>query len=148
MSYGLKKIPVELRRLAAAAIAAGVVTTGVLFSRDKHDVLEVAVHAAKQAFPEDRQQAEGWFTPTPYAKLSDDKAVLSDDKATDIASVAPLPRSRPSIPGFYYELVRVQGDGLEGEYVLLPRQCIPKVDMPEPCYLPERDRPNSPLRRE
>jgi hypothetical protein len=42
---------------------------------------------------------------------------------------------------FYYELVREQGDG-EGNYVLTERQCIPKVDMPEPCYMPERGRRN------
>jgi hypothetical protein len=72
---------------------------------------------------------------------------MSDDKVAEITNAIPLPRARPITPGFYYELVRAQGDG-EGEYVFVERQCIPKVDMPEPCYLPERSRKNFPLRRE
>jgi hypothetical protein len=39
-------------------------------------------------------------------------------------------------------------DDGEGDYVLDERRCIPKVDMPEPCYLPERGRRNFPIRRE
>jgi hypothetical protein len=137
-----KKVPVELRRLAVVGIVAGVVTTAVIYSRGEHVALEGTRHGSKQPFqqPKDRQQAEGWFTPTP-------RPDISDDKAAEIANAVPLPPSRPSTPGFYYELVRAQGDG-EGNYVLVERKCVPKVDMPEPCYLPERGRRNFPLRRE
>ena len=142
MIYALKKIPPELRRFAVLAVVAGMLTTAVIYSRDEHASSEGSESGSKQAFqqPKDRQQAEGWFTPTP-------RSAVSDDKVAEITNAIPLPRARPVTPGFYYELVRAQGDG-EGEYVLVERQCIPKVDMPEPCYLPERVRRNFPLRRE
>jgi hypothetical protein len=142
MIYALKKIPQELRRFAVLAVVAGMLTTAVFYSRDEHGRLEGIEGDSKQAFqqPQDRQRAEGWFTPMP-------RSAVSDDKVAEITNAIPLPRARPVTPSFYYELVRAQGDG-EGEYVLVERQCIPKVDMPEPCYLPERVRRNFPLRRE
>ena len=142
MIYALKKIPQELRRFAVLVVVAGMVTTAVIYSRDEHVTSEDIEGGSKQAFqqPKNRQQAEGWFTPTP-------RSVMSDDKVAEITNAIPLPRARPITPGFYYELVRAQGDG-EGDYVLVERRCIPKVDMPEPCYLPERVRRNLPLRRE
>jgi hypothetical protein len=102
------------------------------------------IGGSKQAFqqPKDRPQAEGWFTPTPRAPE------ISDGKGAEIANAFPLPRARPVTPGFYYELTRAQGDGEEGDYALTERQCIPRVDMPEPCYMPERGRQIFPLRRE
>jgi len=142
MIYVLKKIPQELRRFAVLVVVAGMVTTAVIYSRDQHVTSEDIEGGSQQAFqqPKNRQQAEGWFTPTP-------RSVISDDKVAEITNAIPLPRARPITPGFYYELVRAQGDG-EGDYVPVERRCIPKVDMPEPCYLPERVRRNFPLRRE
>jgi hypothetical protein len=142
MIYALKKIPQELRRFAVLGVVAAILATAIVYSRDEHVSSEGSESGSKQAFqqPKDRQQAEGWFIPTP-------RSVLSDDKVAEITNAIPLPRARPLIPGFYYELVRAQGDG-EGEYVLVERRCISKVDMPEPCYLPERVRRNFPLRRE
>jgi len=135
------EIPAEMSRLAVVGIIASVLTIAVSYSRDKNVAAEVT---PKQKFqqPKDREQAEGRFIPTPKV------AEVSEDKGGEIASAFPLPRPRPNTPGFYYELVRAQGDGEEGEYVLIERQCIPNVDMPEPCYLPERGRQNFPLRRE
>ena len=140
MIYALKRIPQELRRFAVLGIVAAMLTTAIIYSRDEHVTSEGI--GAKQAFkqPNDRQQADGWFTPTP-------RSVMSEYNVADVAGVIPLPRARPIAPGFYYELVRAQGDG-EGEYVFVERRCIPKVDMPKPCYLPERSRRNFPLRRE
>ena len=125
MIYALKKIPQELRRFAVLALVAGVLTTAVIYSRDEHFHSEGSESGSKQAFqqPKDRQQAEGWFTPTP-------RPVISDDKVAEITNAIPLPRARPITPGFYYELVRAQGDGEEGDYGLVERQCIPNVDMP------------------
>jgi hypothetical protein len=172
MIYGLKKVPEELRRLAVIGIIAGVVAIAVIYSRGERIAPEDVWLGAMQAFqqpkdrqqaegwfaptlpkdrqqaegwfaptlPKDRQQAEGWFTPTP-------RRGIAEIKAAEIENSITLPRSRPTRPGFYYELVRAQGDG-EGEYVLVERKCIPKVDMPEQCYLPERGRQNFPLRRE
>jgi hypothetical protein len=141
MIYVLKRVPEELRRLAVVAVVASIVTTAVIYSRAEHVASEDTQRGSKQAFqqPKDRPQAEGWFTPTPRPETS-------DDKSAEIANAIPLPRSRASTPGFYYELVREQGDG-EGNRVLVQRQCIPRVDMPEPCYMPERGRPNFPLAR-
>ena len=138
--YAVKKIPGELRRAAAAGIVGALLATAVIYSRNDAPT-EVAQHSSKQAFqqPKDRPQAEGWFNPTPRAPE------ISDDRGAEIANALPLPRARPVTPGFYYELVREQGDG-EGNRVLVERQCIPRVDMPEPCYMPERGRPNFPLR--
>ena len=143
MIYALKKIPQELRRFAVLAVVAGMLTTAVFYSRGEHGHLEGIEGGSKQAFqqPQDRQRAEGWFTPTP-------RSAVSDDKVAEITNAIPLPRARPITPGFYYELVRAQGDGDEGDYVLVERRCVPKVDMPEPCYLPERVRRNFPIRRE
>jgi hypothetical protein len=143
MMYALKKIPAELRRFAVVGVVGGIVATAVIYSRGEHPVLEDVWVDSKLAFqqPKERQQAEGWFTPTPRPRD------FADVKAAEIANTVTLPRARPSTPGFYYELVREQGDG-EGNYVLVERQCVPKVDMPEPCYLPERGRQNFPLRRE
>jgi len=159
MMYMLKKIPEELRRLAVIGIVAGIVATAVAYSGGQHVVaLEDAWLGSKQAFqqPKDRQQAAGWFTPTPRLDMANDTgptphivtpAQSGAFAAAEFGNTITLPRSRTSTPGSYYELVRVQGDG-EGDYVLVERKCIPKVDMPEPCYLPERGRRNFPLRRE
>ena len=138
------EIPAEMRRLAVVGIIASLLTTAVIYSRDENVATEVTPQGSKQKFqqPKDREQAEGWFVPTPKV------AAVSEDKGEELASAFPLPRPRPNTPGFYYELVRAQGDGEEGEYVLIERICIPKFDMPEPCYLPERERRNFPLRRE
>jgi hypothetical protein len=138
------EIPAEMCRLAVVGIIASLLTTGVIYSRDKKAATEVTLQGLKQKFqqPKDREQAEGWFNPTPKI------AEVPEDKGGEIANAFPLPRPRPNTPGFYYELVRAQGDGEEGEYVLIERKCVPKFNMPEPCYLPERGRRNFPLRRE
>jgi hypothetical protein len=143
MIYVLKKIPPELRRFAVLGVVAAMLATAIIYSRDEHVPSESLGDGSRQAFqqPNYRQQAEGWFIPTPRSEE------ISGDKVEDVADAIPLPRARPITPGFYYELVRAQGDG-EGEYVFVERRCIPKVDMPKPCYLPERSRRNFPLRRE
>ena len=137
------EIPVEMYRLAVVGVLATLLTGSVIFSRDE-SVASDAKHGLKQTFrqPKDREQAEGRFTPTPKVPKE------FEDKQAEIAIAFPLPRTRPITPGFYYELVRAQGDAAEGEYVLTERRCIPKVDMPQPCYQPERGRQNFPLRRE
>jgi hypothetical protein len=131
-----------LRRLGVVGIVAGIVATAVIYSRSEHVASDDAGQRAKQALqqPRDRQQADGWFTAAP-------RPDNADVNVAEVVDAIPLPRSRPSRPGFYYELLRAQGDG-EGNYVLIERKCIPKVDMPEPCYLPERGRRDFPLRRE
>ena len=94
MIYALKNIPQELRRFAVVAIVAGLLTTALIYSRD--DVSsEGSESGSKQAFqqPKDRQQAEGWFTPTP-------RSVAPDDKVAEITDAIPLPRARPITPGF------------------------------------------------
>ena len=65
MIYALKKVPVELRRLAMTGIVAGVVATAVVYSRGEHIAPEDAWPGSKLAFqqPKGRQQADGWFTP-------------------------------------------------------------------------------------
>jgi hypothetical protein len=133
------EIPAGMYRLAAVGTVASFIAIAVIYSRDGNVATEFT---SKQAFIQlkDREQAEGRFTPTPKVIESEDKLIA--------ANAFPLPRQRPVTPGFYYELVRSQGDGGEGEYVLVERECIPKVDMPQPCYLPERDRRNFPLRLE
>jgi hypothetical protein len=138
------EIQAEMYRLASVGTVAGLLMVAVIYSRDGIVSTEATQHGLKLAFqqPKDREQAEGRFIPTP--KLPE----ASEDKEMVIANAFPLPRRRPITPGFYYELVRAQGDGAEGEYVLTERRCIPKVDMPEPCYQPERGRQDFPLRRE
>jgi hypothetical protein len=138
------EIPAEMYRLALVGTVAGLLTIAVIYSRDGNVATEATQHGSKLAFqqPKDREQAQGRFIPTP--KFSE----VSETKGVEITNAFPLPRQRPTTPGFYYELLRAQGDGAEGEYVLTPRQCIPNVDMPEPCYQPERGRQDFPLRRE
>ena len=138
------EIPAEMCRLAVVAINASLLTTAVIYSREEKVATEVTPQGSRQKFQQskNREQAEGRFIPT--LKVAE----VSEDKGSEIASAFPLPRPRPDTPGFYYELVRVQGDGEEREYVLIERKCVPNLDMPEPCYLPERRRQNFPLRRE
>ena len=66
MIYALKKIPQELRRFAMLGVVAGMLTTAVTYSRDEHLPSEGIGNGSKQPFQQrkDRQQAEGWFTPT------------------------------------------------------------------------------------
>jgi hypothetical protein len=137
-------IPAAIYRLAVVGTVTCLVATAVIYSRNGIVAAEDVSRAPRQAFqqPKDREQEEGSFIPTP--KLAE----AADEQRLEIASSLPLPRRRPVTPGFYYELVRAQGDGAEGEYELTERRCIPKVDMPQPCYLPERGRENFPLRRE
>ena len=138
------EIPAEFYRLAVVGIIGSLVSTAVIYSRGENVAPEVTPQGSKQKFqqPKDRELAEAWFIPTP--KVPE----VLEDKGRVVANVFPLPQPRPITSGFYYELVRAQGDGEEGEYVLIERICIPKFDMPEPCYLPERERQNFPLRRE
>jgi hypothetical protein len=70
MNHSLKKIPQELRRFAVLGVVAGMLTTAVIYSRDQHVPSEGVGNGSKQAFqqPKDRQQAEGWFTPTPRSE--------------------------------------------------------------------------------
>jgi hypothetical protein len=138
------EIPAEMCRLALVGTIGSLLTFAVIYSRDRNVAAEVTPHGLKQAFqqPKDREQAAGRFIPTPKMPAE------SEDMGLDIANALPLPRRRPITPGFYYELVRAQGDGAEGEYVLTERRCIPNVDMPEPCYQPERGRQDFPIRRE
>lgn len=133
-----------MSRLAVVGILAGLLTAAVICSRDGNATAKVALHGSRQAFiqPKNRELAEAELFPT-------EKVVAeSTNEQLHVANVVPLPQPRPVTPGFYYELVRAQGDGDEGEYVLIERQCIPKSDMPEPCYLPERGREKFPLRSE
>jgi hypothetical protein len=136
------EIPAAICRLAVVAGVASIVAVAAVYSRDANTPM--ASLDSKQAFVQakDRVQAEGGFTPTVNV------AALSERQQLEIATAYPLPRPRPATPGYYYELARAQGDGEEGEYVLVERQCRPQIDMPEPCYLPERERRNFPLRRE
>ena len=66
MIYVLKKVPAELRRLAVTGIVAGVVAAAVIYSHGEHIAPEDVWLGSKLAFqqPKDRQQADGWFTPT------------------------------------------------------------------------------------
>jgi hypothetical protein len=164
MISAVKKVPAPFRRLAVVGVVAAIIATAVIHSRGEQATLEDAWLGSKLAFqqPNDRQQAQGWFTPTPRPDIAEAKAKaeewftptprprLAEIKAAEIENTItpPQPRPpRPSAPGSYFELVRAQGDG-EGNYVLVEKKCIPKVDMPEPCYLPEPGRRNFPLRRE
>jgi hypothetical protein len=130
--------PEELRRLGVVGISAGLLAVAVIYSREEH----VAAEEQQFQHAKEHQQAEGWFIPTPKV------VEVPVDKQESVASALPLPRPRPNTLEFYYELVRAQGDGEEGEYVLVRRKCSPNIDMPEPCYLPERERHKFPLRRE
>ena len=137
-------IPAAISRLAVVGVLASLLTTAVMYSRAGSVAAQADPHASRQAFvqPKNRQVAEATFIPTERV------AAVTDDKRLAVANVVPVARPRPVTPGYYYELVRAQGDGEDGEYVLVERQCVPKSDMPEPCYLPERGRQNFPLRSE
>ena len=148
MIYAFKnfhfKIPAEMYRLAVVGFFASILATAVIHSRAEKVASDNNSVESKQPFqqPKDRPQAEARFNPIP--KDPD----LSEDKGLEIANASPPPRRRLFEPGYYYELVRMQGDGVEGEYVLVERKCIPGVDMPQPCYLPKQGRRDFPMRRE
>jgi len=148
MSYAFKnfhfKIPAEIYRLAAVVFFAGLLATAVMHSRAEKVASDINPAESKQPFQQtkDLPQAEARFTPIP--KDPD----VSEDRGLEIAKASPPARRRLFEPGYYYELVRMQGDGVEGEYVLVERKCFPGVDMPQPCYLPKQGRRDFPIRRE
>jgi hypothetical protein len=148
MIYAFKsfhfKIPAAMYRLAVVGIFASVAATAVIHSRAEKVASDIDSSQPRQPFqqPKDLPQAEARFIPM----LKDPD--LSEGRALEIANVSPPPRRRLFTPGYYYELVRTQGDGAEGEYVLVERKCIPGVDMPQPCYLPKQGRRDFPMRRE
>jgi hypothetical protein len=138
------EIPAEIFRLGVVIISAGLLATAVVHSRADKVASDVTAIESRQPFtqPQDRVVAEARFTPIP--KDPD----ISEDKELEVANASPPPRPRPFDPGYYYELVRAQGDSVEGEYVLVERKCIPGVDMPQPCFLPKQGRKDFPMRRE
>jgi hypothetical protein len=145
------KPPGEIRRIAVVILIAALGTVALKYSRNQVTVAEDGPRSLKRALhqPMDQQQAEGWFTPTPrITEAPENSTILEMVKLFPSSPPLPRARARPVTTGFYFELVRAQGDGEEGDYVLVARQCIPKIDMPEPCYLPESRRRNFPLRRE
>ena len=137
-------IPAEMYRLAVVGCFASLVATAVVYSRAEKIASDINPAESKQTFPQpkDRPQAEARFIPIP--KDPD----VYEGRGLEIANVSPPPRRRFFTPGYYYELVRMQGDGVEGEYELVERKCIPGVDMPQPCYLPKQGRRDFPMRRE
>lgn len=143
-----------MTRLAVVAGVAVIVVGAVVASRDE----TTSAPPSRLTFvqPKDRIQADGGFTPNtvvadlpqPAEREVAELPEPADSTELSVAAATPLPPPRPRTPGYYYELMRAQGDGEEGEYVLAARECRPGIDMPEPCYFPERERRNFPLRRE
>ena len=151
MVYAFKnihfRIPAAMYRLAVVGSFAGLLATAVVYSRAEKVASDIDPMKSKQAFQQlkDRPQAEARFIPIPKEPVTSEGNEL---EIAEIASSPSQPRRRPFTPGYYYELVRLQGDGVEGEYVLVERKCIPGVDMPQPCYLPKNGRRDFPIRRE
>ena len=138
------KIPAEIYRLAVVGVFASLLAIAVIYSRAERPASDIDAVQTKQAFqqPKDRPQAEARFNLMP--KDED----ITEGRGPEIAGASPPSPRRPYSPGYYYELVRMQGDGMEGEYVLVEKKCIPGVDMPQPCYLPKQGRQDFPIRRE
>jgi hypothetical protein len=138
------KIPAAMYRLAVVGLFASLLATAVIHSRAEKVASDIDSAESKQPFqqPKDRPQAEARFIPIP--KDPD----VTEGRGLEIANASPPPQRRFFTPGYYYELVRTQGDGVEGEYVLVERKCIPGVDMPQPCFLPKEGRRDFPIRRE
>jgi len=138
------EIPAEILRLGVVVISAGLLATAVVHSRADKVASEAAAIDSRQPFtqPQDRVVAEARFTPI----LKDPD--ISEDTTLEVANSPPPPRPLTFDPGYYYELVRAQGDGVEGEYVLVERKCILGVDMPQPCFLPRQGRKDFPMRSE
>src|SRR5260370_42512643 len=116
MIYAFKnfhfKIPAAMYRLAVVGLFASLLATAVIHSRAEKVASDNNSAESKQPFqqPKDRPQAEARFIPIP--KDPD----LSEDKGLEIANASPPPRRRLFEPGYYYELARMQGEGVEGEY--------------------------------
>jgi hypothetical protein len=138
------KIPAAMYRLAVVGIFAILLATAVTHSRVEKIASDISSTETKQVFqqPSDLPQADARFVPM----LKD--ADVSEGSTLEIAKSSQPPRRRVFTPGYYYELVRMQGDGVEGEYVLVERKCIPGIDMPQPCYLPKQGRREFPIRRD
>jgi hypothetical protein len=54
--------------------------------------------------------------------------------------VARNPKSPPPDSGSYWAWARAQGDRGENEWVQDKRRCVPRKDMPPPCFLPLNER--------
>jgi|SRR5712671_4372306 len=126
---------------------ADLLATAVVYSRAEKVASDIDPMKSKQAFqqPKDRPEAEARFIPIPKEPTESEGSVW---EIAEIPSTPSQSQRRPVTPGYYYELVRAQGDGVEGEYVLVERKCIPSVDMLQPCYLPKNGRRDFPIRRE
>jgi hypothetical protein len=119
----------------------------VIYSRAEKVDAEIGAQGANRRIqqPKDREQAEGRFNP---ALKNPQPSIEKEEEVASAFSAVPTPKPRPNTPGFYYELMRAQGDAEEGQYELVERKCTPKIHMPKPCYLPERVRRNFPIRRQ
>ena len=97
MLRSFKRIPVELRRLAVVGVFVGVVVVAVFNSREDNLSTDAGNDGSTQPFrqSEGRQQAEGWFIPSPRV------ADLPESGMQRLANAVPLPRPRPNTPGFF-----------------------------------------------
>ncbi len=134
------EIPVEVYRLVFVVCIASMIAGGVIFSRGGNSQIAVGMHGSELKFDQPKL-SPGRFLPTPQI------AEQQVDKSIELATAIPLPIPRPETPGFYYELMRPQGEDSDDPYEKYARPCVPG-DMPEQCSLPERERENFPLRRE
>ena len=137
-------LPAPAVRLIAVGGVAALVATGLFYSRAERTDVAVSpqrVVVTQPKNPELQQEAKVYSRP-----VQSDRIPIPPVTA---AAQVDEPYVKPTRIGFgyYFERLRVQGDGAEGEYVLVRRACVPP-NMPEVCYLPQDQRPSRAVARE
>ena len=137
-------LPAPMVRSIAVGGIATLVLTGLIYSRGERPDVAVSRKGAV-------------VTPQKNSDLQKEAEVHSRPVQSDRIPIPPVtaasqieePDLKPTRigSGYYFERLRVQGDGVEGGYVAVRRACVPP-NMPEVCYLPQSQRVSRPVERE
>ena len=137
-------LPASMVRLIAVGAIAALVVTALIHSRGESPDVAVGargVIATQPKSPDLQKEAEVHSRP------------VQSDRIPILPVAAAVQTEEPEIKptrvgsGYYFERLRAQGDGIEGESVMVRRACVPP-NMPEVCYLPQSQRVGRPVIRE
>jgi len=140
----LHNLPPPMVRLVSVGGIVVLFVTGLIYSRGERPDVAVGPRGVVITQPKSSdlpKEAEVHSTPV----QSDRIPIPSVTAAPQIEEPDLKPTRIGS--GYYFERLRVQGDGIEGGYVTMRHACVPP-NMPEVCYLPQGQRVSRPVERE
>ena len=137
-------LPAQMLRSIAVGGIATLVFTGLIYSRGERPDVAVGPKGVVVTQPKNsdlQKEAEVHSRP-----VQSDRIPIPPVTAAPKIEEPDLKPTRIS-SGYYFERLRVQGDSIEGDYVMVRRACGP-LNMPEVCYLPQSQRVSRPVERE